>query len=59
MHNTINRVSGIVQEGGLFANEEIWSNTEEYDLYILRYTRLIMDKELSFNVVKSKYPNVK
>ena len=35
MHNAINRFSGTVEEGSLFATEEMWTNTQDFDLYVL------------------------
>jgi len=35
MHNTIDRASNAVQEGGLYSTEEIWSEVEDWDFYIL------------------------
>lgn len=35
MHSSINRYSGTVEEGNLFATEELWSSANDFDLYIL------------------------
>ncbi len=35
MHNSINRFSGTVEEGHLFAVEELWANEKDFDLYVL------------------------
>lgn len=35
MHNSINRFSGTVEEGNLFATEEMWFSQQKFDLYIL------------------------
>lgn len=35
MHNSINRFSNTVEEGNLFAVEELWSTGQDFDLYIL------------------------
>lgn len=35
MHNSINRFSNTVEDGNLFAVEELWANGQDFDLYIL------------------------
>ncbi len=35
MHNSISRVSGTVNEGSLYAVEELWSKEKIFDLYVL------------------------
>lgn len=35
MHNSINRFSGTVEDGNLFATEEMWFSQQEFDLYVL------------------------
>lgn len=35
MHNSINRFSGTVEEGNLFATEELWFSGQDFDLYVL------------------------
>ncbi len=35
MHNSINRLSNTVEDGNLFAVEELWSKEQDFDLYIL------------------------
>lgn len=35
MHNSINRFSNTVEDGNLFAVEELWSRSQDFDLYIL------------------------
>ena len=34
-HNTISRITGNVQEGGLYSVSELWANQKDFDLYIL------------------------
>lgn len=34
MHNSINRFSNVVEEGALYAVNELWSKNAEFDLYI-------------------------
>ena len=35
MHNSINRFSNTVEEGNLFAVEELWASSQDFDLYVL------------------------
>ncbi len=35
MHNSINRFSNTVEEGNLFAVEEFWASSQDFDLYVL------------------------
>ncbi len=35
MHNSINRFSNTVEEGNLFAVEEVWASRQDFDLYVL------------------------
>lgn len=35
MHNSINRFSGTVEDGNLFAKEELWTENPDFDLYVL------------------------
>lgn len=35
MHNSINRFSNTVEDGNLFAVEELWASSQDFDLYVL------------------------
>lgn len=35
MHNSINRFSGTVEDGNLFALSELWAESPDFDLYVL------------------------
>lgn len=35
MHNSINRFSGSVEDGNLFASSELWAENPDFDLYVL------------------------
>lgn len=35
MHNSVNRFSNTVEEGNLFAMEELWASSQDFDLYVL------------------------
>lgn len=35
MHNSINRITNTVEEGSLFAVQEMWANQPDFDLYVL------------------------
>lgn len=35
MHNSINRFTNTVEEGALFSTEELWTNNQDFDVYIL------------------------
>lgn len=35
MHNSINRFSGTVEDGNLFASSEMWTENPDFDLYVL------------------------
>lgn len=55
MHNSINRFSGTVEEGNLFATEEVWFSHQEFDLYVLSSYPQERIKELLFWAFENGY----